>query len=313
MTYPNQPGPVAAPTIIITRTPRVSAIKVALGILAMLIASFLGLLVLIVIGIETGPVALLLGFIAATIPVPLYIILVLWIDRYEAEPLWMLATAFFWGALVATFFAFLLNTTSEGVVGALSNASAGQAFILFIFFFAKKDEFGGVVDGIVYASVTALGFAMTENILYYGKAAAAGSGQLTLIFVIRGFFAPFSHPLFTSMTGIGLGLARQSRNMAVKVLTPIIGLLTAIFMHSIWNGSAVFGGGPVFLLTYIVVMVPAFLIMLIVIAFALRREGQVVRQFLAPDLNCGTLTRQEYDQVGSVFGRMGSSFKALSQ
>jgi hypothetical protein len=75
----------------------------------------------------------------------------------------------------------------------------------------------------------------------------------------------------------------------------------------------VFGGGPVFLLTYIVVMVPAFLIMLIVIAFALRREGQVVRQFLTPDLNCGTLTRQEYDQVGSVFGRMGSSFKALSQ
>jgi len=330
MSFPNQSPPLAqAPTLVISRTPRVSAIKIAMGILAMLIASFLGLLVLIVIGIETGPVALLLGFVAATIPVPLYLVLVLWIDRYEAEPLWMLATAFFWGALVATFFAFLLNTTSEGVVGALSNASAGQAFaavisapiveesgkalILFIFFFAKKDEFDGVVDGIVYASVTALGFAMTENILYYGKAAAAGSGQLTLIFVIRGFFAPFSHPLFTSMTGIGLGLARQSRNMAVKVLTPIIGLLTAIFMHSIWNGSAVFGGGPVFLLTYIVVMVPAFLIMLIVIAFALRREGQVVRQFLAPDLNCGTLTRQEYDQVGSVFGRMGSSFKALSQ
>jgi RsiW-degrading membrane proteinase PrsW (M82 family) len=178
MSYPYQPDPAApAPTIIITRTPRVSAIKVALGILAMLIASFLGLLVLIIIGIETGPVALLLGFIAATIPVPLYIILVLWIDRYEAEPLWMLATAFFWGALIATFFAFLLNTTSQGVVGALSNANAGEAFaavisapiveetgkafILFIFFFWKKDEFDGVVDGIVYASLSALGFAMT--------------------------------------------------------------------------------------------------------------------------------------------------------
>ena len=331
MTYPNQPEPLvaAAPTIIITRTPRVSAIKVALGILAMLIASFLGLLVLIVIGIETGPVALLLGFIAATIPVPLYIILVLLIDRYEAEPLWMLATAFFWGALVATFFAFLLNTINQGVVGALSNASAGEAFaavisapiveetgkafILFIFFFWKKDEFDGVVDGIVYASLSALGFAMTENVLYYGKAAAASGGALTLIFVIRGFFAPFSHPLFTSMTGIGLGLARQSTNMFVKIVTPIIGLLMAIFMHSIWNGSAVIGGGPVFVLTYIVVMVPAFLIMLVVIGFALHREGKMVRQFLVIDLNRGVLTREEYDQVGSIFGRMGSSFKALSQ
>ena len=330
MTYPNPQTPVAqAATIIITRSPQTSAIKIALGIVAALIALFLGLLVLIVIGIETGPVALLLGFVAATIPVPLYIVLVLWIDRYEAEPGWMLATAFFWGALVATFFAFLLNTTSQGVVGALSNASAGEAFaavisapiveetgkalILFIFFFWKKDEFDGVVDGIVYASLTALGFAMTENILYYGKAAAAPGGALPLVFVIRGFFAPFSHPLFTSLTGIGLGLARQSTNLAIKIFTPIVGLLMAIFMHSIWNGSAVFGGGIVFVLTYIVVMVPAFVIMLVVIGLALRREGQVVRQFLVIDLDRGFLTREEYDQVGSIFGRMGSSFRALSQ
>jgi RsiW-degrading membrane proteinase PrsW (M82 family) len=331
MTFPNDERPLAqAPTIIVTRSPQVSAIKVALSILAILIALFLGLLVLVVIGIETGPIALMLGFITATIPVPLYIILVLWIDRYEAEPLWMLATAFFWGALIATFFAFLLNTTSQGVVGALTNANAGQAFaavisapiveesgkafILFLFFFWKKDEFDGVVDGIVYASMAALGFAMTENILYYGKAVAeGGGGALTLLLIIRGFFAPFSHPLFTSLTGIGLGLARQSTNLAVKLLTPVVGLLMAIFMHSIWNGSAVFGGGGVFVITYILVMVPAFIILLVVIALALRREGQVVREFLIIDLQQGVLTREEYDALGSIIGRMGSSFKALSQ
>ncbi|HKV33377.1 MAG TPA: PrsW family intramembrane metalloprotease [Pyrinomonadaceae bacterium] len=319
-----------APTIIIERSRQVSGIKIALSIFAILVALFLGLLVLVVIGIETGPLALMLGLITATLPVPLYIILVLWIDRYEAEPLWMLATAFFWGALIATFFAFLLNTTSQGVVGALANANAGQAFaavvsapiveeigkafILFIFFFWKKDEFDGVVDGIVYASLTALGFAMTENILYYGKAANEGGGEaLTLVLIIRGFFAPFSHPLFTSLTGIGLGLARQSTNIAVKALTPIVGLLMAIFMHSIWNGSAVFGGGGVFVLTYILVMVPAFIILLVVIAIALRREGQVVREFLVVDLERGVFTREEYDYLGSIFGRMGSSFRAFSQ
>src|SRR5688572_17221961 len=118
---------------------------------------------------------------------------------------------------------------------------------------------------------------MTENILYYGKAAAEGGGEaLTLTLIIRGFFAPFSHPLFTSLTGIGLGLARQSTNLAVKALTPVVGLLMAIFMHSIWNGSAVFGGGAVFFITYLIVMVPAFIIILVIIAIALRREGQVV-------------------------------------
>lgn len=331
MTFPDPPNYAAqAPTIIISRSPQASAIKVVLGILALLVALFLSLLLLIVIGIETGPVALMLGLLTATIPVPLYIILVLWIDRYEGEPLWMLAIAFFWGALAATFFAFLLNTTSQGVVGSLANAEAGEAFaavisapiveeigkafILLIFFFWKKEEFDGVVDGIVYASMTALGFAMTENILYYGKAAAEGGGEaLTLTLIIRGFFAPFSHPLFTSLTGIGLGLARQSTNVFVKILTPIVGLLMAIFMHTIWNGAAVFGGGGIFILTYILVMVPAFLIMLVIISLALRREGQVVRQFLVTDLERGFLTRDEYEQLGSIRGRMGSSFKALSQ
>jgi hypothetical protein len=84
-------------------------------------------------------------------------------------------------------------------------------------------------------------------------------------------------------------------------------------MHSIWNGSAVFGGGGIFILTYILVMVPAFIIMVVVISLALRREGQVVRQFLVVDLERGVLTREEYDQLGSIFGRMGSSFRALSQ
>jgi protease PrsW len=317
------------PTIVIRSSPRISAIRLVLASLALFVAIFLGLLVLLLIGIETGPVALLLGFVTATIPVPLYIALVLWIDRYEGEPLWMLATAFFWGALIATFFAFLLNTIMQLLVQALAGEGAGEAFaavvsapiveetgkalILFIFFFAKKDEFDGVIDGVVYASMTALGFAMFENILYYGKAAGKGGGEaLTAVFILRGFFAPFSHPLFTSMTGIGLGLARQSNNLAIKIITPIIGLLMAMFMHSLWNGSAVFGGSTVFLLIYILVMVPAFFIMLIVISLALRREGQVVREFLVIDLERGFFTHEEYKQLGSIMGRMGSSFNALS-
>ena len=317
------------PTIVIRTSPRISAIRLVLAIFAGLIALFLGLLVLLLIGIETGPVALLLGLLTATIPVPIYVALVLWIDRYEAEPLWMLATAFFWGALFATFFAFLINTGSAGLVTVLTDANAGDAFaavisapiveeigkalILFIFFFWKKDEFDGVIDGIVYASMAALGFAMTENILYYGRAAQGGGGSLTLTIVIRGFFAPFAHPLFTSLTGIGLGLARQSTNVGVKILTPVVGLLMAIFMHSIWNGSAEFGGIAVFGFIYVVMMVPAFIIILVVIALALRREGQVIREHLVIDLHRGFLTDEEYKQLGSILGRMGSSYNAFSR
>jgi protease PrsW len=314
-----------------SRTGGAGAIKIILGVIAALIALLLGLLVLLLIGVETGPVALLVGMISATLPVPIYLALVLWIDRYEAEPVWMLATAFFWGALIAVFFAYVINTAGSVAVALLTNnASAANTFgavisapiveesakalILFIFFFAKKDEFDGVIDGIVYAAMVGLGFAMTENIQYYGKAVMQSGGEgLTFIFILRGFLAPFSHPMFTSLTGIGLGLARQSRNMIVKFIAPVFGLLAAISMHAIWNGSAVIFGGTGFILMYILIMIPAFFIMFVVIALALRREGQIVREFLIPDFQGGLLTQQEYNQLGTLRGRMGASFNALSR
>jgi RsiW-degrading membrane proteinase PrsW (M82 family) len=307
------------------------AIKIIAGVVAVLVALLLGLIVLLLIGVETGPIALLVGLVSATLPVPLYLILVLWIDRYEAEPFWMLATAFFWGALVAVFFAFLINTVSGmAVMIATNSVSAGHTFgavisapiveetakalILFIFFFLKRDEFDGVIDGIVYAAMAGLGFAMTENIQYYGRAVLeGGGGGLTLVFILRGALAPFSHPMFTSFTGIGLGLARQSRNTAIKWIAPPFGLIAAMSMHSIWNGSGVLFGGGAFILTYILIMIPAFFIMLVVIALALRREGQIVREYLTPDFQGGLLTPLEYRQLGSIFGRMGASFNALSR
>lgn len=306
-------------------------IKIVFGVLAALVALLLGLIVLFLIGVETGLVALLIGLVSATVPVPLYLVLVLWIDRYEAEPFWMLATAFFWGALVAVFFAFLINTASHVAVQLMTDsARAGRTFgavisapiveesakalILFIFFFWKKDEFDGVIDGIVYAAMAGLGFAMTENIQYYGKAVMEhGGGGLTFVFILRGALAPFSHPMFTSLTGIGLGLARQSRNTAVKWIAPIMGLLAAISMHSIWNGSGVIFGGIAFILTYILIMIPAFFLMLVVIILALRREGQIVREHLVTDFQGGLLTQQEYNQLCTIRGRMGSSFNAFSR
>jgi RsiW-degrading membrane proteinase PrsW (M82 family) len=330
MNDPRTPNAVVRP-IPIKSSGTKTVIKVIAGIIAILVALLLGLIVLLLIGVETGPVALLIGMVSATLPVPIYLVLVLWIDRYEAEPVWMLATAFFWGALVAVFFAFLINTAGDLAVQRITNsARAGHTFgavisapiveetskalILFIFFFAKKDEFDGVIDGIVYAAMVGLGFAMTENIQYYGKAVMqGGGGTLTLVFILRGFLAPFSHPMFTSLTGIGLGLARQTRITALKWIAPPFGLLAAMSMHSIWNGSGVLFGGGAFILTYILIMIPAFFIMLVVIALALRREGQIVREYLVADFQGGLFTPEEYKRLGSIFGRMGMSFNALSR
>src|SRR6266540_6348517 len=117
----NDPRTAFAPPIAMRPSGSKNAIKIIFGVLAALIALLLGLIVLFLIGVETGPVAFLIGLVSATVPVPLYLVLILWIDRYEAEPAWMLATAFFWGALVAVFFAFLINTASDVAVQLMTN------------------------------------------------------------------------------------------------------------------------------------------------------------------------------------------------
>jgi len=308
------------------RSSNTSALKIVLAVFGAMVAAFLGLIVLLLIGVEAGPVGLLVGMICACLPVPIYVMLLLWIDRYESEPLWMLITAFLWGALVAVLIALVLNTSvmiisavsthsaqvgelMGGVVSAPIVEESAKAFILLVFFFFKKDEFDGIIDGIVYAGMAGLGFAMTENIVYYGRALVGGGvGVLTFTIILRGMVAPFSHPLFTSMTGIGLGWSRQSDNGFIKVTMPVVGFMLAILLHATWNGSVMFGGGAGFIIAYLMIMAPAFVGTLMTIVFSLRREGRIVREFLYPDYQSGLFPQQEYEKLCSVRGRMGMSW-----
>ena len=325
---PNPPG-FSGPTILAPPAPpRFGLFKIIFAVIGIMFALLLGLIVLLLIGAETGLVELMIGMVCATLPVPIYVMLLLWIDRYESEPPWMLATTFFWGALIAVFIAIVFNTGIElaaaaatqssdvgDIVGAVVSApiveESAKGLILLIFFFWKKDEFDGIVDGIVYAGMVGLGFAMTENILYYGRAAKEGQDALTVVFILRGMAAPFSHPLFTSMTGIGLGWSRQSQKGFVKWVVPVLGFMLAILMHATWNGSAAFGGPLGFFAAYFLIMGPAFIVTLMVIFFSLRREGYIVRQFLYSDYQRGIFEAHEYERLCTVRGRMGLSWNAF--
>jgi RsiW-degrading membrane proteinase PrsW (M82 family) len=303
----------------------------ALGALAVLTALLTGLFTLWMIGYETGVVPFLAGLVAAVLPVPVYVTLVLWLDRYEPEPPWMLAAAFFWGALVAVFFAIVINSLGVAFVGALSDEASAESYgmivsapfveetakalVLFLIFFWRRDEFDGVTDGIVYAAMVGLGFAMTENVKYYGVAVAEHNALG--VFIVRGLFSPFAHPLFTGMTGVGLGLAAQSVNRAAKALAPVAGFGLAVLLHAGWNASArlagVYDNGAYVLLTYFFVMMPTFFGMLLIIFLSLRREGRVLREHLRADVLRGLIPEEEYLCLCSVRGRAASTYGALAR
>ncbi|HWT92911.1 MAG TPA: PrsW family intramembrane metalloprotease [Solirubrobacteraceae bacterium] len=260
-------------------------------VLAMLVC---GLAVLAVAGSETGPVAFGLAVGLAVLPVPVYLAVVLFIDRYEPEPVRMVALTFAWGATIAAFVAIVLNTVGEVVVSESLGADAAElygysisapiveesakGFVLFGIFWLFRREFNGVVDGIVYAALVGLGFAMTENVLYYGRGAVEdGIPGAVGTFVVRGLLSPFAHPIFTAMTGIGLGVATVARSPFVRTVAPLIGLGLAMALHSLWNTSA---GSGLFFGVYVLIFVPVLGAIGIIVVLGLRREGRVIARQL---------------------------------
>jgi protease PrsW len=283
-----------------------------------------GLLSLGIIASNLGAAAFALGVLIAVIPVPLYVVMALWLDRFEPEPARTLAQTFAWGASVAVFIALLGNglagqflevtwgTSAADFLGSVVLAPvveelAKGAALLFLFS-ELRDEFDGVVDGVVYAAMVGLGFAMIENVQYYGEAVAAGMETSVLTFVLRGMMAPFAHPLFTAMFGIGLGLVREGPRDGRRWLAAAGGLCLAVAVHSLWNLAATFEGW--FLGLYLVVMVPAFTGVLWLILVSLRREGRLIREHLTHLVEDGLLSPGELDCLCRVRNRLRASYAA---
>ncbi|MFT4164296.1 MAG: PrsW family glutamic-type intramembrane protease [Microlunatus sp.] len=87
----------------------------------------------------------------------------------------------------------------------------------------------GVAGSVLYACLAGIGFAYTEDVLYYASALAdGGPTELATTVVVRGLFNPFAHPPFTSAIGIGIGVALTARTRQAKRLAPLLGYLVTV-------------------------------------------------------------------------------------
>src|SRR5262245_33921498 len=275
------------------------------------LAGLITLCALAVIGIITflgfrlGPLALGVGLAGAVLPVPVLVGCFLWLDRYQPSPLWIMVVSFLWGAGVATTGAFVVNSTAANLfedwhlpealvavlVAPVAEESLKAAFPLLLFVFYRK-AVTGLIDGSVYCGLSATGFAMVENVLYLGghgfageagkNGYAAGALAATAIFILRVPLTGFAHPLFTSLTGIGLGFAARSPRRAVRVLAPLTGLLAAMTLHGTWNLMAALAVHNPYILLYgyFAVFMPFFFAMVGLVLSARSREGRLAERVL---------------------------------
>jgi RsiW-degrading membrane proteinase PrsW (M82 family) len=177
----------------------------------------------------------------AIAPVAVVILYIYFKDKYEKEPIKIVAISFLLGATVSIILTFTLGYIASSLVPLTDVKSISQQFIKAFFtvalveefskyiivrFYAqKKNEFNEPFDGIVYAVMVSMGFAALENILYtyqYGF----GVG------VTRAFTAVPAHATFGVIMGYFIGKAKFSNNS--KKLN-LLGLLFATLFHGSYD------------------------------------------------------------------------------
>lgn len=247
---------------------------------------------LAVLAVAGAPSTLALATAFAALPVGPLVACYLWLDRYEPEPKRLLAAGLLWGGCVATAAALVLQgvgglvggfddrQTLEIVAPVTEEACKGAFLVLLLWW--RRAELDGVLDGVVYAGMVGIGFAFVENILYLAAAyngtdgtGPGGTQALTATFVVRCLVSPFAHPLFTTFTGIGVGLAVGSRSGSSRLLWPAVGYAAAVAAHAAWNSSTVLGFSH-FAMVYVVLMAPAFLVVVALALWVRRSERRLL-------------------------------------
>jgi protease PrsW len=295
------------------------------GFIALLMA-LAGLLVIAAVTEATGVVGFLIGLSLALLPLPVVLGALRWLDRYEPEPPQLVLFMVAWGATVAALLALVVNSASSMAIARVSGDAdgvaatavlvapwveeGGKGLALLLVLWFRRAEIDGLVDGLVLAGLVGLGFAFTENILYFGRAFLDG-GELGvtgsvfavgITFFLRGVLSPFAHPLFTAMTGIGVALAAGSARRSVRWSAPVGGYLAAVGLHALWNWASL-SGLTGFVSGYVAIMVPVFAVTVWTAAWSRRREGVVLQRFLPPYVAAGWLSPADLPMLASTSRR----------
>jgi RsiW-degrading membrane proteinase PrsW (M82 family) len=260
--------------------------------------------------------AIFFGFV----PMFLFAAFVNWLDRYEKEPKLLLGAAFLWGVVIAGGGAYILNTVFGIGIYALTGSEGAaefgttsivapiieeglKGFAVLVVFLMFRNEFDSVLDGVVYAAVTAMGFAAIENVLYIYRNGYLESGWegFWVLVVIRVVLVGWMHPFFTAFTGIGLAIARMTRSVLAKIIAIPTGYAIAVVAHAFHNTFSGLIGGFEGLLAGTFVDYLGYAVMLIFIVWMIVYERNILKKNLRDELNNGLISPKQYNSATSFF------------
>ena len=291
----------------------------------------------------------MVALLGSAIPAAIYVSILWWLDRYEKEPWWLMASTFLWGAIPAIVLACVSQLVmivpmvmiGLGEPSSLMDLKPGEpvpaimawivavvaplteetlkAFPLFFIFFVFRREFDGLMDGLLYGALVGFGFAMTENFFYiFGTGTAKGLEAELGVFFARTILFGMMHALWSSMFGVGLAIARYSRSRLWTFLAPCGGLALGMLMHGTHNFSAIMASpGGEAAAVWIIIMFTSYgvgcLTWIVLVVVAGRHEAKMIRKELEEEVATGILTDEQAIACGRYRSRVVIRWRAFRE
>jgi len=260
----------------------------------------------------------LLASLAVSASILLIVVaLVWWVDRYDREPLHLVAMVFLWGASLAP----LLSVTAMGfadrvlsrfgdvatvalisigvVTPMVEELSKAVAVVLVVVFSSKFDN---PTDGVVYGTAVGLGFAVSENVIYGISAGVQMHSVAGILLLVGGrtLMSAGVHAISSATFGGFLGHAVMSGRLPSRILWTATGLTVAIALHGSWNVGLVWLG-PVGedgdLRLWLAALPVLYAIYTITLALFLHSEHRILKRQLGDEVALGLVPSWVLDVI----------------
>ncbi|MBN2879267.1 MAG: PrsW family intramembrane metalloprotease [Clostridia bacterium] len=198
----------------------------------------------------------------AILPGIIFLIFIYKIDRFNREPIGLLAKLFFVGiAAIAPAIVleqiFLRMNLFQGYLGlaieafliiGLTEEYLKRLAVKIVAY--RSAEFDERLDGIVYCVVASLGFATLENVMYVIQY----SQDMPYLWLSRALLAVPAHMLFGITMGYYLSMSKFCNNPTLSKKYASLSLWIPVFFHGLYDFFAL-SGSFVFLVLLIVLMI----------------------------------------------------------
>ena len=194
--------------------------------------------------------------IIAAIAPPIFVVYYVYKnDKYEKEPRKLVIKTLLLGCLVVIP-VLLLSLDKSFYSGSFSYALIGVAlfeegfkFLFLRAFIYKKSDFNEPYDGILYAVVISMGFALVENVFYV----IGNEGREIGVAFLRMFTAIPLHATCGVIMGYFVGKTKMVNEK--KSLILLIGLLTSILIHGLYDYFLFEGLGILYSLLVLIIAI----------------------------------------------------------